>query len=362
MAPSIDKFARRNAASFPFTNAPPPPQSQSQRSPDEILKDPSSDLLIDFNSEQGFRTLAKKKKTKTTPVASWSQGGSGGGDGGGTEKGDGQGGENGATGGSGAGDGGDDGKKNGGRPPTIPTDFGDMKLDGGSAGLDENPWGNPDDSAKPAEKENDLWGLFGGVKKKKKPDLHDENAADKKNDGDLWGLGAKAASKDKKVSLLDEPAPEKKNDDDFWGSITGGEKKKEESSLWGIGGKKKKGSIFADIIDTKTDETEKADEGGWGIFGKRKKVATPVDNTPKTETKEESMWDSWGGSKGKVKAAVDLIQLDDVNEASKPSGGDDGFFNAWGKKNGGKWISIFQYAARKSRGRHHLMLRQESAS
>ncbi|RGP63540.1 hypothetical protein FSPOR_8542, partial [Fusarium sporotrichioides] len=55
-----------------LTSSPLPPsdaQKERRRPNDEILSDPASDILIDFNSSEGFHEAAKKSKKTKTPTA-----------------------------------------------------------------------------------------------------------------------------------------------------------------------------------------------------------------------------------------------------------------------------------------------------
>ncbi|KAJ0135011.1 hypothetical protein HZ326_21959, partial [Fusarium oxysporum f. sp. albedinis] len=116
-----------------WLNPSPQPPSDAQkergRPNDALLNDPNSDILIDFNSNQGFYEAAKKKKTKTPsapppppppPAAPPADDG---------QKDDNTGGDGGASGGDaagGAGDGNGDGNSN--SPPKPPTTFENINL------------------------------------------------------------------------------------------------------------------------------------------------------------------------------------------------------------------------------------------
>ncbi|KAF5020268.1 hypothetical protein F66182_7716, partial [Fusarium sp. NRRL 66182] len=65
-ANSTDRFARRRPPAPQNASLPPHPDGQRERRrpSDSLLNDPTSDLLIDFNSQEGFYAAAKKKKTK----------------------------------------------------------------------------------------------------------------------------------------------------------------------------------------------------------------------------------------------------------------------------------------------------------
>ncbi|KAF4987122.1 hypothetical protein FGRMN_10536, partial [Fusarium graminum] len=130
------RFANRRLPSW-LNSSPIPPsdaQKERRRPKDDLLADPTSDLLIDFNSNEGFYEAAKKKSKPKTPSAPpppppppaappaddgqkddnvGSDGGAGGGD---------------STGG--AGDGNDDGNSGNGPPSKPPTTFENINLGG----------------------------------------------------------------------------------------------------------------------------------------------------------------------------------------------------------------------------------------
>jgi hypothetical protein len=65
------RFANRRLPSW-LNSSPLPPsdaQKERRRPKDGLLTDPTSDLLIDFNSNEGFVETAKKKTKAKTPSA-----------------------------------------------------------------------------------------------------------------------------------------------------------------------------------------------------------------------------------------------------------------------------------------------------
>ncbi|KAF4981750.1 hypothetical protein FDECE_17639, partial [Fusarium decemcellulare] len=65
-------FARRRPPTWLDALPRPPPSDaprERRRPNDNLLNDPASDVLIDFNSQEGFYQTAKKKKPGKTPQA-----------------------------------------------------------------------------------------------------------------------------------------------------------------------------------------------------------------------------------------------------------------------------------------------------
>ncbi|ENH71870.1 hypothetical protein FOC1_g10003122 [Fusarium oxysporum f. sp. cubense race 1] len=373
--------------------SPQPPsdaQKERRRPNDALLNDPNSDILIDFNSNQGFYEAAKKKKTKTPsapppppppPAAPPADDG---------QKDDNTGGDGGASGGDaagGAGDGNGDGNSN--SPPKPPTTFeninlGDNKPDlglsppenkgissswgaklgfGGGIEEDDDGWGfgakkekkkgstlwgaEPDEEPKDGD---DPWGWSGQKKKGKAGGILEELALDsdtappngKKDIWDTWGISKKDRAK--KKGIMEEvalaAAPDPPSMEDQWGGWSG-KKEHSQSSLWGAQDsipapapdppsfEDKDGDDFWSTFGTGKAKPPPEETSGWGSWGIGKKGEDET-KPPKTE---DDGWDLWGTGKKKKKAG-DLIQIEDDIPPPAPDPveavGTDDFLDSWG--------------------------------
>lgn len=350
-----DKFARRRIPKW--LDAFPLPPSDAPREPrrpqDNILNDPASDLLIDFNSQEGFYQTAKKKKGKAAqppppppppsapPADNGQQDDNGRGDGG----------ANGGDAAGGAGGGGGGGNGNNGLPAISTNDFGtdsfqdiklgDDKLDlglkppegkgfdqwgtkwnsggtgwdfsGGGGGNDiagdgkddENPWGKSKGLEGPPEggeqEKEDPWG-FGVKKEKKKSPLWGAEPEEEVKSGDGWGWGGskKKGKGLEEVHMASEAAATEKKD--IW-------------DTWGISKKdrtKKKG-ILEDAGSSHAEPPPDLQDDLWGGGWSSKKpggVPAPAPDPPSFEDKNEGddFWATFGSGKSKPveeKSAVD---------------------------------------------------------
>ena len=329
MDPSgTDEFAHRRESVQP--DACPSriePTIRRRTSEYELLGDPLADVVIDFNSQDGFRDHAKKKKKAATPFSlndnnekkDDNAGEGDGGNGGGGNGGGGDPGNNGA--GDGAGDGaggGDDdwatfttakskkkGKGDAGGLPDIPTsDFGtdtfqEIKLGDDTGGKLDINFGTLD-----------LTNSFGssGTKWNTGGSTWDwSGGADKDTGDNPWSKPKKKDKSTFSFGSMDEPDDKPAKDDDWGFSTTTKKDKKKKDSMWDPAPENEGQDITGGAGET------------WG-WDKKKKVEE-VDDwfTPggkKDKKKEdEDLWNTWGGAK-KDKKKTSL--LDDFGTPDPP--------------------------------------------
>lgn len=283
-----------------WLNPSPQPPSDAQkerRQPnDALLNDPNSDILIDFNSRQGFYEAAKKKKAKTPsapppppppPAAPPADDG---------QKDDNTGGDRGASGGDAAGGAGDgNGDDNSNSPPKPPTTFENINLGDNKLDLGLSP---------PESKGiSSSWGAklgFGGG-------------------GWGWGGGGKSETAPAPAPAPPPPPQETKAEENPWDKPhdrTGGIE--DDDDGWGFGAKKekKKGST---LWGAEPDEGPKDGDDPWGWSGQKKKgkaggileeLALDSDTAPPNGKKD--IWDTWGISKkdrAKKKGIMEEVAL-----------------------------------------------------
>ena len=283
-----------------LTSSPLPPsdsQKERRRPNDDLISDPASDTLIDFNSNQGFYEAAKKpKKAKAPaapppppppPAAPPADDG---------QKDDNTGGDGGASGGSaagGAGDGNGNGNGGGGAPPRPPTTFDNINLGGSKLDLGLSP---------PEGKSISSWGAklgFGGG-------------------GWGWGGGAK---NEPAPAPAPPPPPEPKAEENPWDKPKdqpGGLGMKDDDDAWGFGTKKDKKQ--STLWGAEPDEGPKDGDDPWGWGGQKKKgkpggileeLALDPEPTPPPGSKKD-IWDTWGISKkdrAKKKGIMEEVAL-----------------------------------------------------
>ncbi|KAF4977758.1 hypothetical protein FZEAL_5777, partial [Fusarium zealandicum] len=307
-ANNTNEFARRRPLSW--LNAPSPPSSDAprdrRRPNNDLLRDPSSDILIDFNSQEGIYEAAKKKKGKTPqappsqpqppapPADDGQKDGNAGGDGG-------------ANNDDAAGDGAGDGKKNasgdtgwddlmtasskkkgvGSGLPTIPTnDFGTDSFDEIKLGDDKldlglrppetkNSFGSWGTKWMPSGASWDWSGGSGGNDVTAAP-------AETKPGDNPWD-SSKGADKSNTAFGSLEEAEGRPGKEDDWGF--GAKKEKKQSSLWGAGPE---------------EESKGGDLWGWGSSKKGKGdllEEISMDSEPAAGANKKDIWDTWGISK-----------------------------------------------------------------
>jgi hypothetical protein len=302
-----------------LTSSPLPPsdaQKERRRPNDEILSDPASDILIDFNSSEGFHEAAKKsKKTKTPtapppppppPAAPPADDG---------QKDDINGGGGGASGGSAAGGAGDGSSSGGGSvPPKPPTTFDNISLGASKLDLGLSP---------PENKSISSWGAklgFGGG-------------------GWGWGGGAK---NEPQPAPAPPPPPESKNEDNPWDKpkgSTGDLGMKDDDDDWGFGTKKDKKPSALWGAEPEEEPKDAGDPWGWGNQKKKGKPGgileeLALDTEPEGPPGgKKDIWDTWGISKkdrAKKKGIMEEVAL---AAAPDPPSMDDQWGSGWSGKN-----------------------------
>lgn len=318
-------------------SCPSPVSSSHHRSSDDLLRDPSLDIAIDFSSQTGFREHAKKKKGKAaaTPVP---LGGSGGGAGGGggneekreAEKKDGASGDAGA-GGGGKGDGDDkkDDKKDtkgkdnqdeewetfGGTKskkktdvlgglPTIPT------SDFGADAFQEIKLGDDSGGKSDAKKGLASWGTkwnTGGSTLDVSAGVAKVGDGEEKGEDNPWSIDRpKPKKKGLSFGFGEEEEPASKPGDD-WGFVSSKDKEK-KSTLWdeSQGKKDEPLSGIADSWGFGSTKKKVKEDDDWftpgGTKKEKKGSAALLDDSveePMVEKKDDDMWDTWGGTKKK---------------------------------------------------------------
>lgn len=303
-----------------LTSSPLPPsdaQKEHRRPNDEIISDPASDILIDFNSSQGFHEAAKKsKKAKTpsappppppppaAPPANNGQKDDMNAGGGGTSEGS-------AAGGAGDGN----GSGGGGAPPLRPpTTFDNISLGASKLDLGLSP---------PENKSISSWGAklgFGGG-------------------GWGWGGGAK---NEPQPAPAPPPPPESKDEDNPWDKpkgSTGDLGMKDDDDAWGFGTKKDKKASALWGAEPEEEPKDAGDPWGWGNQKKKGKPGgileeLALDTEPEGPPGgKKDIWDTWGISKkdrAKKKGIMEEVAL---AAAPDPPSMDDQWGGGWsGKK------------------------------
>ncbi|KAJ4177996.1 hypothetical protein NW767_014966 [Fusarium falciforme] len=338
------EFARRRPPAW-LDAFPLPPSSDApreRRRPSNDLLDPDSDILIDFNSQEGFYEAAKKKKWKAQqlppsrpsppppPVDDGQKDDNAGGDGGANGDdaagGAGDGSGDGNNGGSGAG--GDDNwaevttatsKKTGadGGLPAIPTnDFGadsfheiklgDDKLDLGLGPPElKNSFGSWGTKWSTGGTSWDWSGGGGG---------NDVTAAaaETKTDDIPWGKSKGAGKTNMSFGAIEEiddkPAGSKQEKEDPW--EFGSKKDEKKTSLWGA----------------EDQEAKDGDTWGWGSKKKGKGgllEEVSMDPEPAAAGDKKDIWDTWGISKKDRTKKRNIIDESHPEPAPDPPPADD---------------------------------------
>lgn len=299
------RFANRRLPSW-LNSSPLPPsdtQNERRRPKDGLLADPTSDLLIDFNSNEGFVEAAKKKTKAKTPSAPpppppppaappaddgqkddnvGSDGGASGGDSAGGA-GDGNDGSNGSNGGNGP-------------PPKPPTTFENINLGGED---------KQDNGLNPPENKgiSSSWGAKLGF------------------GGGGWGWGGSGKSQSPPPPPPAPAPPETKAEDNPWDKSKDPPDGIDDEDDWGFGTKKKKEKQPSTLWGAEPDaEPEpKVGDDPWGWSGQKKKgkaggILEELDLEPEPAGAggRKDIWDTWGISKkdrAKKKGIMESVAL-----------------------------------------------------
>lgn len=345
-AHATDERARTRPPAWLDAFPPPPSEApRKRRSKDALLNDPTSDVLIDFNSEEGFYEAAKKKKGKqqqqappppppppSKPADDPPKDDGAGGD-------DAKGGD--ASGGAGGGDG--DGN-NGGGLPDIPTDdfnaesFQDIKLGDDTGGRLDLDLGPPD-----AKGSFGSWGT--------KWNIGGGGGGGDGGGGAEWDFSGSGGGNDAIAAAADTKA-----EDNPWGKKASGKSplgafeesadnptsKQGQEDSWGFGSKKEKAKTNLWGAEPEDDKKE-GDLWGWGTSKKpaMKKGSLleeiTMDSVPEPSSEKKDIWDTWGISKKDREKKKNIHDESAIPEPAPdpPSAGDD-LWGGWGSKKTGK--------------------------